>query len=346
VKIDYLIVGQGLAGSLLAWRLIQHGQTIRMIDDGRQNASQVAAGLINPVTGMRLVKAPDTDRQLRLARCFYRHLEGFFDQTFFFEKPMLRLLSDEKEQQRAHKRCQSPEYQRFLSTILPHYPGLHSPFGLLQQQQTAYLTTKPLLACLRQWFKKHGILINDRFNPADLTLSTPLTWRGLTVERLIFCQGHENLENPWFDYLPLKPVKGEILTAFSPLPLIDRLLNYGHWFIPLDKHMFKSGASFDRDTRDTQPTARVRQQLLAHLERVYPTAAAHAEIHQHQAGIRPTTADRKPFIGPHPVHKNIYIFNGFGAKGSLQIPYYSQCFIRHLLHNHPLPTDCDIRRYA
>ncbi|WP_198246667.1 hypothetical protein [methane-oxidizing endosymbiont of Gigantopelta aegis] len=48
-------------------------------------------------------------------------------------------------------------------------------------------------------------------------MSTPLKWRGQTVKRLIFCQGHENLENPWFNYLPLKPVKGEILTAFSPL---------------------------------------------------------------------------------------------------------------------------------
>jgi len=346
VKIDYLIVGQGLAGSLLAWRLIQQGQNIRIIDDGRQNASQVAAGLINPITGMRLVKAPDTEKQLRLARRFYRHLEGFFAQSFFIEKPMLRLLSDQREQKIAHKRCHDPQYLRFLSSIQMHYAGLHSPFGLLQQQQTGYLTTVPLLASLRQWFKQQDILINERFNPADLKLSTPLKWRDLTVERLIFCQGHENLENPWFDYLPLKPVKGEILTAFSPSPLIDKLLNYGHWFVPLDTHYFKTGASFDRETRDTHPTAIVRHQLLAHLKRVYPTAAAQAEICQQQAGIRPTTADRKPFIGHHPVHKDLYIFNGFGAKGSLQIPYYSQCFIRHLLHNSPLPADCDIRRYA
>ncbi|WP_198246895.1 NAD(P)/FAD-dependent oxidoreductase, partial [methane-oxidizing endosymbiont of Gigantopelta aegis] len=286
-----------------------------------------------------------TEKQLRLARYFYRQLAQFFGQPFFIEKPMLRLLSDEKERKIAEKRCHDPQYQRFLSSIQMHYAGLHSPFGFLQQQQTAYLTTVPLLANLRQWFKQQGALINSRFNPTALNLSTPLKWRGQTVKRLIFCQGHENLENPWFNYLPLKPVKGEILTAFSPVPLIDTLLNYGHWFIPLDNQHFKTGASFDRETRDTHTTAIVKNQLLASLKRVYPAAATKAEIHQHQAGIRPTTADRKPFIGHHPVHKNLYIFNGFGAKGSLQIPYYSQFFIRHLLHNTPLPPDCDIRRY-
>jgi glycine/D-amino acid oxidase-like deaminating enzyme len=55
-QVDYLIIGQGLAGSLLSWELLQHGCSIHLIDNQQENASQIAAGLINPVTGMRLVK--------------------------------------------------------------------------------------------------------------------------------------------------------------------------------------------------------------------------------------------------------------------------------------------------
>ncbi|HBA65740.1 MAG TPA: FAD-dependent oxidoreductase, partial [Methylococcaceae bacterium] len=57
MDIDFLIVGQGLAGSLLAFELIQRNAQVMVVDDGRENASEVAAGLINPVTGIRLVKS-------------------------------------------------------------------------------------------------------------------------------------------------------------------------------------------------------------------------------------------------------------------------------------------------
>jgi len=53
--VDFLIVGQGLAGSLMAWELMQRGKTVLIVDNGLENASRVAAGLINPVTGMRFV---------------------------------------------------------------------------------------------------------------------------------------------------------------------------------------------------------------------------------------------------------------------------------------------------
>ena len=56
MKVDYLIIGQGLAGSLLAWELIQRRCSVVVVDNGNENASQIAAGLINPITGMRFVK--------------------------------------------------------------------------------------------------------------------------------------------------------------------------------------------------------------------------------------------------------------------------------------------------
>ena len=65
---DYLIIGQGLAGSLLAWELIQRDCKVVIIDNGKENASQVAAGLINPITGMRFVKSADVDTLLPAAK--------------------------------------------------------------------------------------------------------------------------------------------------------------------------------------------------------------------------------------------------------------------------------------
>jgi glycine/D-amino acid oxidase-like deaminating enzyme len=91
--IDFLIIGQGLAGSLLAWELIQRGCNVVIIDNGLENASQVAAGLINPITGMRFVKSADVDTLLPAAKRCYSHLADFFQQDFYIEKPMLRIFN-------------------------------------------------------------------------------------------------------------------------------------------------------------------------------------------------------------------------------------------------------------
>ena len=80
---DYLIIGLGLAGSLLAWELLQRGCTIMVVDNGLENASQVAAGLINPVTGMRLVKSADLEHLLPSAKRCYEQLSQFFSQDFY-----------------------------------------------------------------------------------------------------------------------------------------------------------------------------------------------------------------------------------------------------------------------
>ena len=91
-----LIIGQGLAGSLLAWHLLQADQSVMVIDnDNPCAASRVAAGLINPVTGKRLVKASGVESHLATARACYAEFGKQFGQVYLHEKPMLRLFDSE-----------------------------------------------------------------------------------------------------------------------------------------------------------------------------------------------------------------------------------------------------------
>ena len=70
-----------------------------------------------------------------------------------------------------------------------------------------------------------------------------------------------------------------------------------------------------------------------------------ATLINHEANIRPCTLDKQAFIGHHPQHPQFAIFNGFGAKGSLQIPWYSKHFVDALLNN-TLPLSNIQRHYA
>ncbi|MBK9401089.1 MAG: hypothetical protein IPN36_09585 [Bacteroidetes bacterium] len=59
---DYILRGQGIAGSLLAWFLLQAGKRVLVVDPVRKNTcSKIAAGLIHPVTGRRIVKSWNAD---------------------------------------------------------------------------------------------------------------------------------------------------------------------------------------------------------------------------------------------------------------------------------------------
>ncbi|MDD5461546.1 MAG: FAD-binding oxidoreductase [Methylococcales bacterium] len=347
MNIDFLIVGQGLAGSLLAWELMQRDCSVVIIDNGRENASQVAAGLINPVTGMRFVKTTDIDRFLPAAKQSYSHLADFFKQTFYIEKPMLRLFRSDKELMHCIKKLDKPEYQNYLGAVIPPgqvFDNLSTPFGFLQQEQTGYLLTRPLLSCLKDFFIAKNCYRLADFDYRDIQFHPELRWQGISPKQIIFCEGHRAANNCWFSWLPFQPVKGEILTLEHRTELPDKILNYGNWLIPLNNRHIRIGSTFDRENLNSLPTEQGKSDLLNALK---PVSAdlAQATLISHQANIRPCTLDKQPFIGHHPQYPQLTIFNGFGAKGSLQIPWFSRHFADVLLNGAPVISSIQ-RHYA
>ncbi|MGR8999151.1 MAG: NAD(P)/FAD-dependent oxidoreductase [Gammaproteobacteria bacterium] len=347
MKIDFLIIGQGLAGSLLAWELIQRDCKVVVIDSGRENASQVAAGLINPITGMRFVKSADVDKLLPTAKRSYSRLADFFHQTFYIEKPMLRLFRSDKELIHCVKKLGNPDYQDYLGAITPPAQAsgnLATPLGFLQQKQTGYLLTRPLLSCLKDFFIARGCYRLADVDYRDIQLHPALCWQDIYPKQIIFCEGHHATNNCWFSWLPFQAVKGEILTLEHQTELPDKILNYGNWLIPLNSCHIRIGATFDRENLNTLPTKRGKNDLLKALKPISANLAQ-ATLISHQANIRPCTSDKQPFIGHHPQYPQLAIFNGFGAKGSLQIPWFSRHFIDTLAGSTLLLSDIQ-RHYA
>jgi glycine/D-amino acid oxidase-like deaminating enzyme len=344
VQIDVLLIGQGLAGSLLAWELLQRQLRIVVVDDGAENASQVAAGLINPVTGQRLVKQVDVETLLPAAMHAYRQLGIQFGQSFYVQMPMLKILRTDKELGIAERRLAQPDYRDYLTGSAPAPSGIDAPHGVLQQRQTGYLRTEALLSQLRDFLRNKNYYRRNSLRYSDINLEPALQWQEVYPRHIVFCEGYQAITNPWFRYLPFQLAKGEILGCESRQDLPEHILNYGHWLIPLESRRFKIGATFDTCQLDNLPTQQAKTALLASLRAVCPQQQT-ADVYQHRAGIRPATLDKQPFIGTHPRYSQLHIFNGFGAKGSLAIPWYAARFADYLLHQAGLPPGCDIRRY-
>ena len=344
MPIDVLIVGQGLAGSLLAWEMMRQQFRVMVVDTGGENASQVAAGLINPVTGQRLVKSVGVDELLPAAIECYRELAAAFNQSFFVPLPMLRIFKNPREREVARQRLLDPQYQAYLQNRDTDVAGINSPFGLLEQRQTGYLRTRPLLDALREYLVANGSYRHTRLDYAEIEMRPCLQWRDLSPRHIVFCEGHLGSGNPWFGRLPFQPAKGEILSCRSMAECPRQILNFGRWLIPNDERHFRIGATFEPGIIDTRPTEAAREHLLQALSALSPDLRQ-VEVLDHQAGIRPATLDKQPFIGSHPRYPQLHIFNGFGAKGSLAIPWHARRLVAALKQHVPLPLHCHIQRY-
>jgi glycine/D-amino acid oxidase-like deaminating enzyme len=345
---DTLIIGQGLAGSLLAWHLLEQGQRIMIINSEETRcASRMAAGLINPVTGKRLVKSAWIGRFLPTALSLYGELAAVFAQPFYHQQSMIRLFRTADEIHAWEKRAADPDYQAYLetATLQDCPPSIQAPLGGFRQLQTGYLDTTALLDSLDAYFVQHDACLRKTVQYEDISVKTDGVYlQDLHAQRLIFCEGYRAINNPWFDWLPFKPAKGEILTVKIERDGIDEIINAGKWLLPIGNKLYRFGSTYEWQSLNEQTTDNAQQELLQALTELMGQNNP-VKLVRHEAGVRPCTKDTMPFIGLHPQHPRLGMFNGFGSKGSLMIPYYADQFSKRLQGNQVEIAEADIRRY-
>ena len=346
---DLLIVGLGLAGGLLSWELIRRGRDLLVIDDnGTDSSSLAAAGLITPVTGKRLVMQPDAANLLAAAESLYHELAGHLGQRFLHPVPFLRLFGDVAEHDYFERRRRDPAYSGFIDreATAEDLAAFRAPCGGAWFKRTAYLDTSALIAQIGQELSAAGRLIVQRVDPAELTpAGGEIRWGNIRARRVVFCEGFQSIRNPWFAHLPWQAAKGEILhlEPDTPPPLPDAVVNWGKWLAPRADGSYRLGATYSWSSLDTRTTSSAREELLADLHDRVP--GLRVRVIRQVAGVRPASRDRVPFLGHHRETAAVSVFNGFGAKGSLLIPWYMQRMADNLCDGTPLPEACDIARH-
>ena len=337
MKTDYLIIGQGLAGSLLSWTLIQKGHSVVVVDNNHyQSSSTVAAGLINPITGKRFVLSEQFNEFFEFACKTYQELELAFQTQFFYPKPLKRLLKNEKEIQLCNKRLKDSAYTKFMTA--------DASTEVVHIDQAGYCDTSALLNHMAIFLKERDALISEKFDYNDLSIHPPVaTWKSIEATTVIFAEGWQAQFNPWFDWIPFNPVKGEILTLHCKSGINDtHILNCGKWIVPRGQNTFKAGATYTWEPIDCEPTENGKEEILHDLKKHIPPDTV---IKDHRAGVRPVIQDTIPVIGLHPELPHFGIFNGFASKGSLLIPYYANHFVNRLTQNTPLESRIDVSRF-
>ena len=102
------------------------------------------------------------------------------------------------------------------------------------------------------------------------------------------------------------------------------------------------GATYGRGDTSHDITDKARSDLVEKLKTLINCSF---EVINHVAGIRPTVKDRRPLVGRHSDHKQLYVLNGLGTRGVMIGPYVAGQLFEFMEHNTPLDKEIDIRRF-
>lgn len=344
---DYLIVGQGIAGTSVAWHLHWANKKILIIDNPQLPCStRVAAGIFNPVTGRKLVKTWLADELFPYAKSFYQRIERSLETTFYHPMEMYRPFRNEAEKERYLSLAKEESHQPYISTAQTDYPSselIHAPLDGITIKQAGWVDLPNFLDQSRNYFEKLGSYLPAHFSTQDLTVADDgVLWQNLRFGAVINCMGVGAEQEKLFNWLPFNPVKGQIIDCFMPGYDLNTIVNQGIFILPQSEEMVRVGATYSWHDLDWNTSQEGRAYLDDKLRKLVKRPY---KIIAQQAGIRPSSKDRRPFVGRHPQHERIYILNGLGTKGVTLAPYFAGQLTKMLLFDEELHPDVNINRY-
>lgn len=331
MNVNFIIVGQGLAGTLLAHELFRRNQTVWVFDDpDLPKSSDVAAGLINPVVFRRMTKSWLVDETFPQMETTYRQLEELLQTPLYFPARMLKIL-DEQELVFWKERVFANELTSYVganSVQLPLHKHLRHTSSAGSVNTSGRLEIQNLISSFSDFIEKQNLLRRRKFIPDKLQIHNDfVSYNDLKAQKIIFCEGPAVSQNPFFQTLKFKHSKGELLELEIPDLNLDEIISDGIFLMPIGNNRYRAGATYSWDELNAETTEKARDELLQKLENMISFPF---KVIDQKAGVRPTTHDRKPVIGLLPDCPNVGIFNGLGSKGVLLGPYFARQLAEYL----------------
>jgi len=340
--VDYIIVGDGYAALFFAHQLIKNQKSFRIFSEGNKSASQVSAGMINPVVLKKFTTFWKAQEQISFLKSSLSEIEAYTGKNYLIDAPIHRIFHDENEQQLWLRKAETEELSYFLDRDFRYLDILNNPYGTGKVNRSARLDVKGFFNDLFTFFEERSYLIKEKFIYEQLD-ALDSSYKGINFKHIIFCEGMGVKNNPYFSEIPVSPNKGHHIKVKLSKPLSDDItVKKKHFLFPVDEDRYFYGGTYDREQLHHHIDEIAVQQLKNGLSEFYPFDF---EIDETHFGFRPTVKDRRPIIGRHEDHKNLYVFNGLGARGILNGCYFSASLYDLIEKGIPLPEEIDLLRF-
>jgi glycine/D-amino acid oxidase-like deaminating enzyme len=324
--VEWTIVGQGLAGTCLAWELWRRGVSFIIVDrECGMAASRVAAGLVNPVTGKNFEPSPMIGEFLPEALEFYRSIEEKLGVVLWYPMPIMRLAGNDDEWAKMRAKTTRADVETWVGKELAA-EEIGGWVGGFEISGGGRFDVKAFVDRSRDFFKSLGVYRKDEIGFDD-------------VESRVWCDGAAGLVDG--RHGEARCAKGEILTVRAESWDETHIrVGAGGWLVPLGEGCFKLGSTYEWDRLDMEPSD-------AGLERLRRIAmklgGPDYQIIAHEAGVRPILRRSEPLIGP--IEAGDWMFNGLGSKGSLYAPGMARRLALWMLEGREPEEHFDIRAF-
>ncbi len=340
---DYLIVGFGLAGIHIAQQLQKRNKSFIIFDKNSTNASLVAGGVCNPLILKRFTKAWKVDEFLPHSQKAYLQFEKDLKIKLIKPIPLYRKIYAAEEQNNWFVAQDKPGLSKYMDDKIHQLPQIKSEFGFGKVLQASLINVEKLHSSYKEKLTQQNSFLQTHFEYDQLKFQEDyLSYKDIKAKKIIFCEGHHLLKNPFFKNLPLIGNKGEYLVVKIPDLKLDAIIKSAYTLIPLGNDFYKFGATYSRDFEDEKSEKSTQTHLIKKFEELIdlPYTLIKTDV-----GIRPTILDRRPFLGCHPIHKNILLCNGLGTHGIMMASTMAEKLLDFDLQDEPLPKQINIKRY-
>lgn len=308
------------------------------------SASKVASGVINPVTGRRVVSTWMIDKLLPFSWQAYEELEEELGVAIISQKDILSFHASEQMKQAFYDKLEENEaYVEVIRNEEVYRDEFNFTFGIGKVTPVFLVDLNNLLPAWRKKLVENDSLLEHNFDWANCSVNEEgVVYEGVEAQKIIMCNGVQGNNDPYFKRLPYAMTKGEALIVKIPSLSPTTIYKQGYNIVPWKDDLFWVGSSFDRDYEDIKPTEQFKKQVQAQLDKWLKLPY---EVVDHISSERAGTIERRPFVGMHPTHTNVGVFNGMGTKGCSLAPYFAEQFAAHLIDGAPIDEAANVSRF-
>jgi len=346
MHVDILVIGQGISGTWLSYYLQKTNRSFLVIDNNQSNsASRIAAGIISPVTGRRIVKTWMIDELLEFILPAYKELGNELginaieqrNLVDFHPTPQMKLAFDERLKENAEFLFQPADQHRY-QTIFNY------DFGFGEVSPCYVVNLKDILSEWRVKLSANDQLLEEDFETDQLQhTGTGINYKNIKADKIIFCDGINSSQNPYFRNLPFALNKGEALLIEARDIPSTAVFKKGMMLTSIENGLYWIGSNYLWEFNDDKPSEQFRKQTELLLKGWLKVPF---KIIGHTASIRPANIERRPFVGFHPLHKNIGILNGMGTKGCSLAPFFAKQLTGHITSTEEILPEAGIKRFS
>ena len=341
-----LIIGQGIAGSVLALRFYKAGIPFLVIDDGHKTSSSTkAAGLYNALVYKRGNLTWRANDFFQECEDFYAAWEKELKKEFLHKTSLYRRIHDAEEYNDWSVRKADPERAPFIEgqVSADSFPSsLNLPFGLCKVKGgwldvNLFLRSVKAFLIDKKCYECHAVNLSE-LEPYAGTWR----WQKNSFSKVILCTGYRSAQDErYFPDLPFSLAKGHLLTIKAAQLQLNKVINANVFIIPLGEDLYKVGSTFSWKNLNEEVEEEEVEKLVNEFKRL---CSSPFEIINEEAGVRPAVQDQQPLIGESQKYRGIWHFGGFGSRAVLTCPVLASQFIELLKGEMQRDPEVDINR--